>query len=143
MKYYSEELKKVFDTKEELEKAEEQKKQELVKKENAAAIVSKEKKELAKKIETADQELTEAYSNLDAAREKAREIQKEALKKIEDILRPAEEEVKSAQCRKLDAVREFNKKYGVFTTTLTGQKAAEEMSRVWKSFEKLFGDFFF
>lgn len=143
MKYYSDVTQKVYDTEEELNKAEEEIKTLEEEKEKKSALVSKEKKELANKIDVAEDTLNAAYKDLDLAREKAKDVQREALKQIENILRPAEEAVKNAQAERLDAIREFNQKYGVFTTTLTGQKAADEMSRVWRSFDKLFSDFFF
>jgi len=142
MKYYSDTLGKLFDTEEALEKAEAVHKEEEEKKAELATRISKEKKELATRIDDTEKKLDEAYKDLDAARERAREIQKEALKKIEEVLHPAEERVKNAQMEKLKAVKEFNEKYGVFTTKLTGAKAAEEMSRVWRAFDSFFDGFF-
>ena len=142
MKYYSEELNKVFDTAEELNTAEAEKHKAEEEMNRKNALASKEKKELANAIEKADEELDEAYKQLDLAREKAKEIQREALKKVEETLHPAEEAVKAALDRRYKCVKEFNDKYGVFTTTLTGAKAAEEMSRVWKTFDNFLDDFF-
>jgi len=143
MKYYSELTKKMYNSEKELVEAEEQVHQEEAEKEKQAVAISKEKKELAGVIDKAEVALDEAYKNLDLAREKAKDVQREALKKIEEILHPAEEQVKKAQARKLDAIKKFNEKYGVYTTTLTGAKAAEEMSRVWRAFDKFFDGFFF
>lgn len=142
MKYYSDLTKKIYESEKELNEAEEQVRKEEAEKEKKASLVSKDKKELANAIDRAEVALDEAYKNLDVARESARDVQKEALKQIERILRPAEERVKQAQAEKLDAVRKFNEKYGVYTTTLTGAKAAEEMSRVWRAFDKFFDGFF-
>lgn len=142
MKYYSDTLGKLFETEKELNEAEAAQKAEEEKKHELIANASKEKKELAAKIENADKELDEAYKDLDAAREVARKVQRDALKKVEDILHPAEERVKKAQAYRYDAIREFNRKYGAFTTKLTGAKAAEEMSRAWRAFDHFFDDFF-
>lgn len=143
MKYYSELTKKIYESEKELNEAEEQVRTAEAEKEKKAALISKDKKEMANAIEAADARLEEAYKTLDAARERAKDIQKESLKKIEEILHPAETEVKKAQAEKLDAIKKFNEKYGVFTTTLTGAKAAEEMSRIWRAFDKFFDGFFF
>jgi acetyl-CoA carboxylase alpha subunit len=143
MKYYSELTKKMYESEKELNEAEEKVREAEAEKEKKAVQASNEKKQLAKAIEDAEKELDEAYKELDAAREKARLLQKETLKQIEDILHPAEEKVKTVQARKFDAVHAFNAKYGPFTTTLTGAKAAEEMTRIWRAFDKLFDfDFF-
>jgi len=144
MKYYSDLTKKIYESEKELCEAEDRMKADEAEKEKKAAIVSNEKKQLAKAVEDAEKELDEAYKELDAAREQARLLQKETIKKMEDLVHPVEEKVKSLQAKKFDAVHAFNVKYGPFTTTITGAKAAEEMTRVWRAFDKLFDfDFFF
>ena len=142
MKYYSDKLGKLFETEEDLNLAEEKKAKEELEAEEAKEKASKEKKELAKQIDLAEKELDDAYKDLDLAREQARELQKETLKKLEAILKPAEDKVKKAQEKRYNAIRNFNEHYGAFTTTLTGAKAAEEMRRTLSYFDKLFKDFF-
>lgn len=143
MKYYSDVTKKVYDTADELEKAEAEVKKLEEEKEAKLATISKEKKAFATEIENADKELDEAYKQLDVAREKAKQLQKEHLKQLENILHPAEEAVKTAQNKKYEAVKAFNDKFGVFTTTYTGAKAADELNRTLKYFDEVFHNFFF
>ena len=143
MKYYSDVTEKVYDSTEELEKAEKAVEEKKAEEANKLAAISKEKKELANAIDVADKALDEAYKELDVAREKARELQKKHLKELEDLLHPAEEAVKAAQKNKYEALNNFNRKYGALTTTYTGAKAAEEMSRALKYFDDIFDHFFF
>ncbi len=143
MKYYSDVTKKVYDTADELEKAEAEVKKLEEEKEAKLATISKEKKAFATEIKNADKELDEAYKQLDVAREKAKQLQKEHLKQLENILHPAEEAVKTAQNKKYEAVKAFNDKFGDFTTTYTAATAADELNRTLKYFDEVFHNFFF
>ena len=136
MKYYSEITKKTYDTEDECQKEELKFKEEKdkVQKELDKALKEREekdkvketsKKELAKKIEEAEQEVTEANNLYDTAKEKAKAIMDEARKKANVILDTAREKVKEAQEKKYNAVAEFNKQFGPYTTTLTSAQAAQ------------------
>jgi hypothetical protein len=134
MKFYSEELEQFFDTEEQC-LAEEEK----------ARIAAEEKKvtkaKLAKAVEDADKALDLAYEGLEEAKNKVLELQKEYDAKVDEIMDPALEAIKECNKARTDAIREFNDKYGVYTTTYTGNKALNEFAKVdnmlnqlWKRF---------
>lgn len=142
MKYFSELTNETYNSPEaclEAEKnykAQQQKMQDDLKR--TSANISKEKKELSKAIEVADNKLTEANKLYEAAQHKAAEILEKSNKEVKEILDAAKKEVKAAEQAKLDAVLAFNKKYGPYTTTLTGTQAAEEFNRNIKRFDNMF-----
>ena len=140
MKFYSETLKKFFDTEASCLEAEEQYKkeqEELVATQNA---VSKEKKQLAKKIEECDSFLEDAYSAYELAKEEAKKILEESNKQVENLLNPAYQNIKEAQKKKFEALQEFNRKYGAYTTIYNGDRARQEFQRASKFIEDLFKD---
>lgn len=137
MKYYSEILDKYFDTQHELRKAERNAKESTstpVEKQECKTEnkVCCEKKQLAKAVQQADEKLETAYKNFELAKEQAAKILEKANKQAEELLKPAKEKVNQAQKDKYQAVVDFNKKYGVYTTTYTGSKAIDELSRMTK-----------
>ena len=152
MKYYSEKLNKPFDTEEECVKAEKEfdRQQEQIQKELDEAIAAKKvedeklnasKKEMSKTIEEANKKLEEANSVYEVAKQKATEIINEAKQKANEILGAAREKVRLAQEEKYKAVSAFNDKFGPYTISLTGEKAAEEFNRAIKECNNLFGNF--
>ena len=112
-------------------------KDELTKRQNE---VSKEKKELSKAIELAEQEVSEANKLYEVAKTKAAEILEKSNKEVEDILKVARDSVKKAEQKRLDAVMAFNKKFGTYTTTVTGEKAAEEFNKSVSRLNNVFAD---
>lgn len=152
MKYYSEKLNKPFDTEEECIKAEKEfdKEQKRIQEELDKAIAAKKeeeekynasKKELAKTIEAIDKKIAEANSVREVARQKATEIINEAKQKANELLSAANTKVKEAQQEKYKAISAFNEKYGPYTISLTGDKAAEEYKKVIKEFSNNFLEF--
>lgn len=131
MKYYSEDLKKLYDSEEELVSAEKeaQEKKEL-------AEVSR--KEMAKKVDMANTRIELAYENYEEAKKQVNEIVEEAKKKINEIIEPAKKEIKDAENERLEAIRDFNSKYGVYTETYTGDKAVEQYNRTINHFNSIF-----
>ena len=134
MRFYSDELKKFFDTEEQC-LAEEEK----------ARVEAEEKKvtkaKLAKAVEDADKALDEAYENLKWAKEKVAELQKEFDDKVDAIMNPVHDEIKECTKARADAIKEFNDNFGVYTTTYTGNKALNEFAKTasiidqfWKRF---------
>lgn len=134
MKFFSEELKKFFDTEEQC-LAEEEK----------ARVAAEEKKvtkaKLAKAVEDAEKDLDEAYAGLEEAKKKVAELQKEYDEKVDAIMNPARELIKECTKVRADAIKTFNDKFGVYTTTYTGNKALNEfakidsmMNQLWKKF---------
>lgn len=132
MKYYSEELKKVFNSPEELEKAESDAKELEVKEEES-------KKSLALRIDKANDEVEKAYEAYDAAKEEAAKILEESNEKIDTILKNAQKVIEEAESKKTEAIKKFNEKFGVYTTTYTGEKAIKEFN---KRMDRLSKDFF-
>lgn len=134
MKYYSEELKKFFDTAEQCFAEEER-----------ARVAAEEKKvtkaKLAKAIEDAEKDLDEAYAGLDEAKQKVAELQKEYDEKVDAIMNPARDLIKECTKARADAIKAFNDKFGVYTTTYSGNKALNEFAKTanmidqfWKRF---------
>jgi DNA repair ATPase RecN len=132
MKFYSEELKEFFDTEEQC-LAEEEK----------ARVEAEEKKvtkaKLAKAIEDADKDLDEACAGLEVAKQQVAELQKEYDEKVDAIMNPARDLIKECTKARADAIKAFNDKFGVYTTTYTGNKALNEfakldnmMNQLWK-----------
>lgn len=142
MKIYSEVTKQFYDTVNACEEAEtefkKQEEEQAAKKEKEAALVSKEKKELSKAIEDADKELTLANELYEHARAKAADILDKSNKEASKILEDAGSAVKKAEEKRLAAIVEFNKKFGKYTKTITGEKAAEEFNKAIKRVDDLF-----
>lgn len=152
MKYYSEILKKNFDSEEDCLKAErnyqsEQKKIEeklqkaLQEKKAKDEELALSKKELATKIEEASAKVEEANNVYDAAKEKATAILNKAKEEAAGILDVAKNKVREAEKARYEALSAFNKKFGPYTTTLTGEKAAKEYSKAVRRFNDVFSDF--
>ena len=143
MKYYSEILRKNFDSVKELEVAE---KAELKKQEEEKAEVeqaSNEKKAMAKKVEEAEEAVREAYNKYDLARDDVQKIIAEANLEIKELLEPAKQAIIDAEKAKYEAVAEFNKKFGKYSVIYTGDKAFQEMKRAQKYMENLFNSIWF
>ena len=144
MKYYSEKLEKTFNSEKECldaeAKYEREKRDRQIELDKAVAESNKTKKELSRVIENAQAEVDEANSLYDVAKEKAQQILKEANIKASDILNAAKEKVKVAEEKKYKAVADFNKKFGPYSTTLTGDRAANEYKKILKGFDNVFSD---
>lgn len=87
------------------------------------------KKQLAKDVEDAEQELQAANSELSIAQKQVEELSKDYLKAVDEILAPAKKRVQEAQQAKYNAISRFNAEYGAYQVTYTGSRAAEEMLR--------------
>lgn len=153
MRVYSDILNKPFDSEEECLAAEAvyKKEQKKVQDEIKKAVEEKKareealnasKKELAKAIESAQKDVDEANNIYEAAKEKATDIINEASKKANELLDTAKSKVREAQQKKYEAVSAFNKKFGPYTVTLTGDQAAEEYSNALKSINNVWKEFF-
>lgn len=136
MKFYSEDLKRFFDTEEQC-LAEEEK----------ARVAAEEKKvtkaKLAKAVEDADKALDEAYEELEVAKKAVEELQKEYDEKVDSIMNPAREKITECTKNRAEAIKEFNNKFGVYTTTYTGNKALNELYKMEKIFDNYFKRFYF
>lgn len=140
MLYYSEKLNSFFNTEKELlvaEKEADEKEKEEAEKEKAARLakkkeqreISAEKKRLSKAIEEADVAIETAKENYCKAQEEATKITEEAQQKINELLTPAKTAINNAHEQKFKLLSEFNKKFGSYTITYTGDKAYNEFKR--------------
>lgn len=134
MRYYSDTLKKFFDTEEQCLTAEQTDAQE-----KELAKVTKAK--LAKAVDDADKAVDDAYKGFSEAKDKVAELQKEYDNKVDEILNPAKDKVLSALNARREAIVNFNKKYGPYTTVYTGDKATNELSKLISNFNKMFSLF--
>lgn len=136
MKFYSEELKKFFETEEQC-LAEEEK----------ARVAAEEKKvtkaKLAKAVEDADKALDKAYENLKAAEEQVAKLQKEYDDKVDAIMTPAHDEIKACAKARAEAIKDFNDNFGVYTTTYSGNKALNEFAKVENMINQFWKRFYF
>ena len=135
MRYYSDELKKFFDTEESL-LAEEEK----------ARVEAEEKKvtkaKLAKAVENADKALDNAYEALQNAKLEVEKLQQEYDEKVDSIMNPVIRHLKLMQKERADAIKAFNEKFGVYTTTYTGNEAFNELVKMEKIFDNIFKRFY-
>lgn len=138
MKFYSDLTKKPYDTEKECLAAEAEYKKEQAAKEAKQSSISKEKRELSKAIEDANDKLKEANKLYEVAQSKAKDLLEKSNKEIKEILDNASKVVKEAQERKLNALIAFNKKFGTYTTTITGEEAAEEFNDIVEKIDKAF-----
>ena len=135
MRYYSDDLKKFFDTEEQC-LAEEEK----------ARVAAEEKKvtkaKLAKEVEDADNAVDKAYEALETAKQQVAELQKEYDAKVDSIMNPVLEEIKKCTKARADAIKKFNDNFGVYTTTYTGNKALNEFAKFDNMVNKLWKNFY-
>lgn len=147
MQYYSEILDQVFQTEKECleqeKKFKEEKKIKDKQEQEEKAAISRDKKYLADKIEEANKNLKLANENYKLAQEDAKNIIEEANQEASEILKTAKELVRTAEKEKVDAVMNFNKKYGVYTTVLTDDKVLEEFNRTMELLKQDFPFKFF
>ena len=136
MRYYSDELKEFFDTEEKLLAEEEKARQ-------AAEEKKVTKAKLAKAVDDADKALDNAYECLEEAKKKVAQLQKEYDEKVDAIMNPARDLIIECTKARADAIKAFNDKFGVYTTTYTGNKALNEMVKMEKIFDNIFKRFYY
>lgn len=132
MKFYSEKLDRMFDSMDELLNAENQPRKNSKKTTSETSpqeSTKVTKKQLVTNIENADKELEAAHTNMTAVKEQVEQLSKKYLDEVEGLLTPAKERIKTAEIEKFKAIQEFNKYYGAYQVTYTGDKAAKEFSR--------------
>ena len=142
MKFYSELLEKFYDQPEALLEAEVAYQKKLKEDKAAETSLTARKKELATAVDKADAELDAAYRELDDAKVRCKAILDESNKMMNEILDPATKKVKDAQRARVDAIRAFNKEFGVFRTSYTGDKAVKEFERTSRLIDELFSHSF-
>lgn len=168
MKFYSEELGELFDTEKELVEAEDAFKEtlkglsEVVDEvaelnDNGVTVphisvngrsvdlneISKQKKLFAKEVERAEQTLEEAYANYALAQEQCKKIIEDSNNEMVALLEPAREAVEKAERDRLTAIKRFNKEFGPFKTTYSGDRALKEFYQALDRINSPFGSLFF
>lgn len=96
------------------------------------------KKELAKLVEKAEKEVDIQLKNYELAKEKVRDILDKSNKEADLVLTAAEKDLKDAYNKKTEAIKEFNNRFGVYTTTVTDLDVLEELNRFLTLFGMLF-----
>lgn len=134
MRYYSDELKKFFETEKECKEAE-AKAKELAEKSKST------KAAMAKAVEEADLQLELAYKELEQAKKHVEELQKMYDAEVDSVMNPIMETIKKRLADRQKAIQAFNQKFGAYTTTYSGNKAVDEflktsniLDSLWKSF---------
>lgn len=135
MRYYSDELQKVFDTEAELLAEEESARQVLETKKQTKA-------KLAKAVKDASNELDEAYDALEQAEAQVKELQKEYDAKVDEIMNPAKQKIEECAMKRSQAIKEFNDKFGVYTTSYKGNEAIDEFIRMRNRMNNIFNFLF-
>lgn len=121
------------------DEAEAAKEKALTEKKNA---VSLRKKEKATAIQKAEDALNLASTELEKTREDARKLVEEAQEKAKNIIKEASAKYREASEARYKAISDFNKEFGTYTTTYTGQKALEEYNRAIRHFDDFFDSLF-
>ena len=134
MKYYSETLKRLFDTPEELEEHEIAYARDKAKDELS-------KKVLSKKIEDADKLVDSAYKEYEDAKSRAAEILEKSNQQVADILNEAKAKISEAEKERTNAIVAFNQKYGTYRVNYTGERAKNESERINRMINDVFSAF--
>lgn len=143
MKYYSEKLDKMFDSEDDLFKAEEEKAENELAVEKEKTALSKAKKAEAEKVQLADKEVDEAQENLKKVREEAQTLIRKVNQEAEVMLKEAYAKLSKSQENRFNALKEFNEKFGPYKTYYTGEKAYNEFQKALSYFDNMFNDFRF
>ena len=146
MKYYSEKTNQLYTTPELLADAERKWDAQNVNKRMAKAVKDEvkvpSKKELAANVEAAEVKVNEARANMELAKQKAQELSKKYLEELDAIMEPAKQQLKDAQKVRYEAIQQFNDAYGVYTTSYTGARAADEFARALSEITSFFPGIF-
>ena len=134
MKYYSETLKRLFDTPEELAEHENAYARDKAKDELS-------KKVLSQKIEAADKLVDSAYKEYEDAKSRAAEILEKSNQQVADILNEARAKISKAEKERTNAIVAFNQKYGTYRVNYTGERAKNESERINRMINDVFSAF--
>lgn len=134
MKYYSETLKRLFDTPEELAEHENAYARDKAKDELS-------KKVLSQKIEDADKLVDSAYKEYEDAKSRATEILEKSNRQVADILNEAKAKISKAEKERANAIVAFNQKYGTYRVNYTGERAKNESERINRMINDMFSAF--
>lgn len=133
---FSEKLNKYFDSEEACVDAENAEEARVAKRANS-------KKEAAKLVEEASLKVSEAYQDYATVKQQANDMYKETREKVSKMLLEAQTKLRKAQNERCDAIRSFNKEYGTYTVSYSGDKAYNEYSKFNQQLEDIFNFFLF
>lgn len=142
VKYFSEVLNKYYDSEEEVLEAEKEFNERKLKEENKKKELANNKKVMASAIEKAQKELEFAEEELEKANRQAEEIFSKAYEDALALIKPAKDKVEDCQKAKYQAIKEFNKVYGPYSVSYTGEKAYNEWKRSFERLDSIFNRFF-
>lgn len=97
--------------------------------------VANEKKELALKIDESIKLVKKAQDNYDKAKDECAKILEESNNKVIKILSDARKVLDDAKSERFNKIVEFNKKFGPYRTSFTGEEAKKELDRINKEFK--------
>lgn len=103
--------------------------------ENEKALASKQKKDLAEKIDNAQQSYNETLDYYLRVKQEAEDNVKKARAEANKTIREAAKEVEKASSARMEAIAEFNRMYGPYRTSLTGDAAKREFDRIMDMFD--------
>ena len=145
MKYYSESTGEFYPSVEECEQAEkaysEEKAAKEAKEKEALTVTSKRRKELADNIKKIDKEISAAEDELHSVCKEAEKIMNEAKEKASSMRFKAQQNLREKKKERLEAIQAFNKEFGVYTRTYTGEDALSEYVSAFKTLDDLFDCF--
>ena len=90
----------------------------------------------------AQKELEFAEEELEKANKQAEEIFSKAYEDALALIKPAKDKVEDCQKAKYQAIKEFNKVYGPYSVSYTGEKAYNEWKRSFERLDSIFNRFF-
>lgn len=94
------------------------------------------KKEMADAIQVAEDKVSLALAEYERVREEARKKVSAAQAEAGKMLKEAEDKYLEASSERYEAIRDFNEKFGVYTTSYTGKRALDEYNRSVKNFNR-------
>ena len=98
---------------------------------------------MAKKVEDADKALIEAKAQLKAAEQEVERLSQEYLAKVDVILKEARSRVSEAERVKYETIKAFNEEYGPYVSTVTDERAVQDMINSIFSMERPLFRWFF
>lgn len=101
------------------------------------ALISKQKKEKADSIKAAESDVEIARTEYNRAQAKARDMVAEAKEEAKKLVEEAGKVYRDALDKRYQAIVDFSKEFGTYTTTYTGKEALDEYNRIVDSFNSV------
>lgn len=132
MKYYSEQLEKMFDTEDQLLEAEA-----TAKKEAASEATLKENCETA--IKLAEELIKEAEIEMEDAQNQVAQLQEEYDAKVDAIMEPARKKLQSCIEQRNNCIKNYNEKFGTYVQVHYGEDANTNWLKIFNQFFRELG----